>query len=385
MTHKFFAFISYSHKDIRTAKRLQFLLESYNLPTQIQKIKPEVPKRIKVFRDNDELTSGVLSEELHNKLDESKYLIVICSQNSAQSKYVGEEIAYYRSKGREKEIIPFIIDGIPHSRIQECFHKQLTLGGLELLGIDVQAENSKFHSIRFHKAFIRLIAKMLEVDYGILWNRRKHFIIKLLSLFAITLSIIIGLSVLTFKSQPFDLSLLLSQSYKKALPLSADETDSIYLYLSDTDKRSFTIKNIKQPIIFPNLPGKYKGKNIRIIMKAYGFMPLDTIIKLQDNILIPISRNTETYGRVRYCIKDNETEKPIADAVIDFGFTTTITNKDGILDILVPLNQQQVSYPVKIIVDGKPMHMTYSKEGDFLYASNSESNNTIYVQKGENK
>lgn len=119
MAHNFFAFISYRHTDIKAAKRLQFLLESYNLPTMIQKMKPEAPKRFKVFRDADELTSGVLSDELHHKLDESKYLIVICSPNSAQSKYVGEEIAYFRLKGREREIIPFIIDGIPHSKDRE--------------------------------------------------------------------------------------------------------------------------------------------------------------------------------------------------------------------------------------------------------------------------
>lgn len=92
MAHNFFAFISYRHTDIKAAKRLQFLLESYNLPTMIQKMKPEAPKRFKVFRDADELTSGVLSDELHHKLDESKYLIVICSPNSAQSKYVGRRL-----------------------------------------------------------------------------------------------------------------------------------------------------------------------------------------------------------------------------------------------------------------------------------------------------
>lgn len=35
MAHNFFAFISYRHTDIKAAKRLQFLLESYNLPTMI--------------------------------------------------------------------------------------------------------------------------------------------------------------------------------------------------------------------------------------------------------------------------------------------------------------------------------------------------------------
>ena len=177
----------------------------------IQKMKPEAPKRFKVFRDADELTSGVLSDELHHKLDESKYLIVICSPNSAQSKYVGEEIAYFRSKGREREIIPFIIDGIPHSKDRECFHAQLTLGGLELLGIDVQAENSRFHAIRFHQAFIRLVARMLDVDF---------------------------------------------------------ETDSLYLFLGENDLRTVVLKDLDNAVLFPNIPGKYKGQNMRIVAKA---------------------------------------------------------------------------------------------------------------------
>ena len=113
MAHIFFAFISYRHTDIKAAKRLQFLLESYNLPTMIQKMKPEAPKRFKVFRDADELTSGVLSDELHHKLDESKYLIVICSPNSAQSKYVGEEIAYFRLKGERLYLLSLTVFLIP--------------------------------------------------------------------------------------------------------------------------------------------------------------------------------------------------------------------------------------------------------------------------------
>lgn len=381
MTHKFFAFISYRHTDIRAAKRLQFLLESYNLPTQIQKMKPDIPKRFKVFRDSDELTSGVLSEELHHKLDESKYLIVICSPHSAQSKYVGEEIAYFRSKGRENEIIPFIINGIPHSKDSECFHAQLTMGGLELLGIDVQAENSRFHAVRFHKAFIRLVAKMLEVDFGVLWNRRKHFLVKLATLVALVLSVIVGLAVTAVHSHPFDLKLQLSQTPYKALPLSADETDSLYLFLTDTDKRSIVLKDLNTPVTFPNLPGKYKGRHLRIVAKAYGFYALDSTLTLQKQLTLPLRRNPETYGRIRYRLADNETEKPLTNATVDFGFLKAKTNQEGLLDMLVPLEHQQVSYPVDILHDGTLMHLTYSDKGDNLQASGHTSLNTIYVQR----
>lgn len=378
MAHNFFAFISYRHTDIKAAKRLQFLLESYNLPTMIQKMKPEAPKRFKVFRDADELTSGVLSDELHHKLDESKYLIVICSPNSAQSKYVGEEIAYFRSKGREREIIPFIIDGIPHSKDRECFHAQLTLGGLELLGIDVQAENSRFHAIRFHQAFIRLVARMLDVDFGVLWNRRKHFLVKLVPLMIVVLSIIIGLAVNAIHSRPFDLAVQLSQTPCKALPLSADETDSLYLFLGENDLRTVVLKDLDNAVLFPNIPGKYKGQNMRIVAKAYGCYVLDTIVSITSKMALPIQRNPETFGHIQYCIVDNETEKQLIGVTFDFGFLKVKTNDEGILDVLIPIDRQQVSYPVKIDYNGISMHLTYS--GDSLQASGHTGLSTIYVQ-----
>ena len=379
MTHKFFAFISYRHTDIKAAKRLQFLLESYNLPTMIQKMKPGVPKRFKVFRDTDELTSGVLSEELYNKLDESKFLIVICSPNSAQSKYVGEEIAYFRSKGRESEIIPFIIDGTPHSKDRECFHPQLTLGGLELLGIDVQAEDSRFHAIRFHKAFIRLVAKMLDVDFGVLWNRRKHLFAKLIAMITVILLIIIGLAVMAVKAGPFDLKVQLETPYK-SLPLSADEADSLYLYLNERDVRAMVIKDLNTAIAFPNIPGKYERQDIRLVVKAYGFHALDTTIFLRKTMELPIRRNPETFGRIRYHIADNETERPIIGAIFDFGFLKAKTDDKGILDVLIPTEQQRESYPVDILYNGTSMHLTYSDKGDCLQASDNTQLNTIYLQ-----
>ena len=378
MAHNFFAFISYRHTDIKAAKRLQFLLESYNLPTMIQKMKPEAPKRFKVFRDADELTSGVLNDELHHKLDESKYLIVICSPNSAQSKYVGEEIAYYRSKGREGEIIPFIIDGVPHSKDRECFHAQLTLGGLELLGIDVQVENSRFHVIRFHKAFIRLVARMLDVDFGVLWNRRKHFLIKLTTLMIVVFSIIIGLAVNAIHSRPFDLAVQLSQVPYKALPLSADETDSLYLFLSENDLRTVALKDLDDVVLFPNIPGKYKRKSMRIVAKAYGCHMIDTIVSIASKMVLPIHRNPETFGHIRYRIVDNETEEQLIGVTFDFGFLKVKTDDEGILNVLIPIDQQLVSYPVKIDYNGISMHLTYS--GDSLQASGHTGLNTIYVQ-----
>lgn len=357
---------------------MQGLLEHYSLPTALQKVKPDVPKHFHVFRDTDELTSGELTEELHKKLDESKWLVVICSPDSAQSEYVGQEIAYFRNKGRSKEIIPFIIKGTPHAKDNECFHPQLTLGGLELLGIDVQAEQSQFRRMRFHRAFIRLVAKMLDLSFDDLWQRRVRYMRRLRCMQIAILAVIIGAIAYAMSSRPFDMKVNLQTAITK-LPLSADATDSLYLYLGDDDVRAMPIANLGEPISFPNIPGKYKGENIRVRSKAFGFVDKDTTIALGENVELPLTRNAEIFGRIRYKLVDNDTEQPLANATIDFGFMKASTDGNGIIDVLVPLERQKKEYAVKIDSKGKSMHMTYGGR-DVLSPAQSSETNIIYVE-----
>lgn len=350
--YSFFAFISYSHADIAMAKKLQYLLEQYTLPTSIHKQRPELPKQFKIFRDTDELTSGILSEELQKNLRQSKYLIVICSQKSAKSKYVGEEIAYFRSLGRERNIIPFIIDGIPNDLDNECFHKELKKDGLNLLGIDIQAEPGRFKSLRFNKAFVRLVAKMLDLNFDILWKRRKRRYIKfwifILIIFISVTSTIAYCINRVSKESPFDISVELTESVSNLdLPLHSAHEDSIYIYVPN-NLISKQLNSTHNKILFTNIPGRYKGEKVRVKSLIYGFHPLDTIVRLEESIKLQINRNPTIYGRICYQIL-NEDGMHIPDAIVDFGFTQSRTNADGILDIIIPFKyQHQAPYPVTI-------------------------------------
>jgi hypothetical protein len=114
--YKYFAFISYNTKDTAWGKRLQKKLESYKMPATLcsehgWKRKPMSP----VFFAPTDIQPGGLTEELQERLKTSRHLIVICSPNSAQSKWVGEEIKYFHSLGRPQNIHFFIVEGTPHS------------------------------------------------------------------------------------------------------------------------------------------------------------------------------------------------------------------------------------------------------------------------------
>lgn len=195
-TYEYFAFISYKREDEKWAKWLQKKLESYSLPTAIRKENPELPNKIRpVFRDQSELSGGNLKAEIEKSLNNSKYLIVICSPRSAKSPWVSKEVQYFIDQGREKYIIPFIIGGIPNAANpkDECFPDGLRhlTGEKEILGININEMGRE-------AAVIKVIARMFNLRFDSLWQRaqriqRKKRIIS----WIVIICIVLFLSVIT--------------------------------------------------------------------------------------------------------------------------------------------------------------------------------------------
>jgi WD40 repeat protein len=126
------AFISYAHAD-RTwwgeswGNYVHRSIERFSLPGPRSKkngtsLKP-------VFIDRAELSAhGDLEEAIQQSLRESEFLIVICSPAAARSRHVNQEVAYFKSLGRERQMLCLIIAGTPNSggiganrSHQECF------------------------------------------------------------------------------------------------------------------------------------------------------------------------------------------------------------------------------------------------------------------------
>lgn len=158
-------------------------LESFKLPTSIKKDYPEAPTKLrKIFRDEDCLTPGgnSLPQKIQDELKNSKYLVVVCSMNSAKSDWVNDEVEFFKKLKREKFIIPYIIDGEPNSEddTKECYMPELRsiTGKDELYAVNI-AENGDKH------AQVKVIAGLIDVKFDRLWQRerraerRKRFIV----------------------------------------------------------------------------------------------------------------------------------------------------------------------------------------------------------------
>jgi hypothetical protein len=129
---KYRAFLSYSHRDTAWGKWLHAALERYAVDKELigreTPVGP-IPKTLRpIFRDREDFAAGPsLSEQTVAALEASQFLIVICSPNSAQSKYVIEEIRRFKALGRGDHIIPVIVDGEPNDPERECFPPALRL------------------------------------------------------------------------------------------------------------------------------------------------------------------------------------------------------------------------------------------------------------------
>ena len=146
---KFWVFISYSQQDnggqYANAQNVSSLgwgnwlhdaLKTFSIPaefiSQINSRGELIPERIHpIFQDGLELSGDAnLSAAVRLALEQSRYLVVICSPRSAQSLHVNEVVRAFKQLGRGDHILPIVIAGEPHasdgskagvSAADECF------------------------------------------------------------------------------------------------------------------------------------------------------------------------------------------------------------------------------------------------------------------------
>lgn len=276
---KYYAFISYNHENKKWAKRLQKNLENYKLPSILWKRDNKVPKRLRpIFRDETDLLPGGIDDRIEEALSESKFLIVVCSPESAKEQLesakdqkwgVGREIKHFASLNRKKNIIPFIIKGIPNSNDEktECFHNELK-NIQEYLGKDIRKILLGREVLKPKKAYIFIIATILGLDFDTLYRRHKRRKIKHILLWIIAIIVIISsLAFAAYKvyessAKDIRISLKEQSSINSYLPFPKEGAIMYMTYGDRTD--SMRIKSIDQNIIFKNIHGKFIGDTSRI-------------------------------------------------------------------------------------------------------------------------
>jgi WD40 repeat protein len=204
---KYWAFISYSHTDSVTARKVHGYLENYKLPLKVVSEKnpglgnfPE--KLFPIFLDREEISgASSLSTEIRRALDYSHSLIVLCSKTTPYSIWVKEEISYFRSKHPSRSILPVILDGEPFSANPEleCIPSGLKdvntkKNSSPLSASDLVCCDTRTHADGFKYAMLKLVAGITDIGLSDLTNRdaqrktrqTRLYFLSLLTVIAIT-------------------------------------------------------------------------------------------------------------------------------------------------------------------------------------------------------
>lgn len=344
-----YAFISYSHKDKSVVKWLHRQLEHYKLPTGISNDFIKSKYMRPVFRDVEDLNTGILSEELHKHLISSRYLIVICSKASASSKWVNEEIVFFVKNREWSNIIPVFLNDSTQN-VEELWPEAIKNHvaknqDQELLGIDYYPNR--------RKAFVQVVSRMLGVDFDVLWKRyqkarRRSMLLRIIGLFAIA-------CLFYFFAIPVNLKIVLQeQSHNLPAP----------------DKAELVVNNVAYPLskldttlIVKSLPGYMRCRQVDISFRATYYQDIEQTKKLgigvSDEIFMTIQRDS-TFSVFSGNVIDDDGHS-IEEATVEIGTHTAITDATGKFRIVLPLSEQAPRQHIKVSKDG---YRTYERKDE---------------------
>ena len=244
--YKYDAFISYRHiePDLTIAKILHEMIEKFNIPKHLRTVSNDEnsinDKHIfRVFRDREELSTKDLSTMIEEAIANSKNLIVICSKRTSLSPWCRKEVQLFKKIHGVNSIIPVLIEGEPDEAfIDELKNLKTTFinsenveeeKNIELLAADIRPDEVKSPSFKGYEILeyskdpklneltkksldilkkseiYRIVASMLNVNYGDLKLRHQERYLKRIIYTSIAASIamlifVISVTTLYLKS-----------------------------------------------------------------------------------------------------------------------------------------------------------------------------------------
>lgn len=169
---RYWAFISYSHRDAAFGRLLHRQLESYYLPRRLvgrSTAQGIVPRRlVPIFRDREEFpASSDLSAEVRAALSQSHSLVVVCSPSAAASKWVSREVELFHELHPDRPVFAALHDGDPALSFPEAMLGTTPNGER----IEPLAADFRPHCDGTHLGLLKLVAGITGVGLDELVQR----------------------------------------------------------------------------------------------------------------------------------------------------------------------------------------------------------------------
>ena len=206
------AFISYRHCELDSfiSENLHKKLENYRMPSSVIKnLSPAKQKIERVFRDEAELPlSQNLSDPITAALDNSEFLIVICTPRLRQSQWCMKEIETFVATHDREHVLLVLAEGEPDESFPEILlHEERTVKDAdgnevtvtlerEPLAADCRADNNRQRLKKLDNVVLKLCAAMFGLNYDDLRQRhRQRLVRRRIALASIAFAIVAAFAV----------------------------------------------------------------------------------------------------------------------------------------------------------------------------------------------
>ncbi len=174
------AFISYRHvsPDQEIAAKLHGLIERYTVPKALRDAEGNRHPG-KVFRDQEELPlSPDLGRDIETALDNSDYLICVCTPRYLESRWCMREVEYFIAKHGREKVLALLAEGEPDVSFPDRLRFEEQADGTrvetEPLAADVRGGTLRAHLKKLKKEKLRILAPMLSSTYDGLYQRARR-------------------------------------------------------------------------------------------------------------------------------------------------------------------------------------------------------------------
>ena len=254
LTRRYAAFISYNHRDRRTAAWLHRALETYRIPKRLQgRETPFGPLGARLppsFQDREDLAAGSsLADSVSAALAQSGALVVVCTPSGAASKWVNEEIRAFTALGRRDHLQCLIAAGIPNAAHTEGVDPALEClppalfenGGSEPMAADIRPGMDGRRA-----ALLKLIAGITGIGYDELRQREAQRRARHLVIIAVAATIgFVAMSALAMAAMMSRSDALAQRDIARQKTLTAERTvdfvKSLFAVSDPSESRGQTI------------------------------------------------------------------------------------------------------------------------------------------------
>ena len=353
-----YAFISYQRDDAYAARMLSLRMKCYHLPNHVTNEFVDSRRLIPIWRDREKITStGFPGEELppiiKQALDESKYLIVFCTPNSVtKTSWVDKEVEYFLSSHDLSYVVPYVPPVKKHP--EEYYYvpslkkgidekkKEINDPRFDIININHKKEELEFglypklfpKLFRYEKSYVRVIAKILELDFDTLWDEHKKFLRRIIGIiFTIFLSFLLLLAYL-------GLTISAPVTIRDAFPNdSLPQARDIVVKVGDAE---YPLQSLDTTVTLTDIPGKFRFRELPISIEATYYKPLHTALNIGKGFLnrykLDMIRDS-TFAIFQGKVTDSEgTAIDNADVII--GNKKTTTDVRGEFRIVFDIDEQ---------------------------------------------